>query len=61
MTAVLAKEAKNIRNEALGISNKATVEEKKTIAFGRVVSTNIKTANTSRPVTASGLDKKASK
>ena len=61
MTAVLAKEAKNIRNEALCMTNKAIVEEKRTIAFGRVVSTNIKTANTSRPSTASGLEKKASK
>ena len=61
MTAVLAKEAKNIRNEALGMSNKVMVEEKRTIAFGRVVTTNIKTANSSRPSTASGLDKKASK
>ena len=43
------------------MTNKAIVEEKRTIAFGRVVSTNIKTANTSRPSTASGLEKKASK
>ena len=61
VTAVLAKEAKNIRNEALGISNKVIVEEKRTIAFGRVISTNVKTANSSRPSTASGLDRKGSK
>ena len=60
MTAALAKEAKNIRNEAFGISNKVIVEEKRTIAFGRVVTTNTKTANTTRPSTASGLDRKNS-
>ena len=53
VTAALAKEAKYVRNNALGFSNKAIVEEKRTIAFGRVLTTNIKTANTTRPSTAS--------